>query len=258
HRVGCLVTEDTGGEEVISTLDVDVEITDVFSLTVDEVGQLSMLEPYGNGNPKPVFSLTGAVITCMADVGGGRHLKMRVCRDGRTLDAIFFSTTRVQSGMQVGDRVDLAFYPQINEYRDTRAVQLHLVDIRRSEVSEHESEERLYQRFCQGHTLPRKVAGYMIPQRDEFKALWRYLSGNGGVTEDTPESLARNIAQDGERSVSVTRTMICLQVLEECGLVHMERREGHVKIRTHATKGEKMDLEQTSLMRRLRKMAGQL
>lgn len=257
-RMERLVTEDTGGEESISTLEVDVNITDVFGVTVDEVGQLSMLEPYGNGNPKPVFSLMGADITFLADVGGGRHLKMRVCLDGRTLDAIFFSTTRAQSGMQVGDRVDLAFYPQINEYRGARTVQLHLVDIRRSQVSEHESEERLYQRFCQGHMLPQKAAGYIIPQREEFKALWRYLSGSGGVAEDTPESLAQSIAQDGKLRVSVTRTMICLGVLEECGLVHMEHREGRIKIQSLATKGEKMDLEQTTLMRRLRKMAGQL
>ena len=28
-----------------------------------------MLEPYGAGNPKPVFSLSGVTITCMSDVG---------------------------------------------------------------------------------------------------------------------------------------------------------------------------------------------
>lgn len=257
RRIASLVTEDTGGEEIISTLEVDVEIKDIFGLTAEEVGKLTMLEPYGNGNPKPVFSLMGAVITCMADVGGGRHLKLRVCRDGKTLDAIFFSTTRVQSGLQAGARVDLAFYPQINEYRGNRTVQLHLVDIRPSAFCEHESEEQLYRRFCEGHTLPKKVAGYMIPRREDFKALWRYLSVSGGVAEDSPESLAQSIAQDGGLMLSVTRTMICLEVLEECGLVHMERRDGRLRIQSRATKGEKMDLEQTTLMRRLRKMAGQ-
>jgi single-stranded-DNA-specific exonuclease len=159
--------------------------------------------------------------------------------------------------MQVGNRVDLAFYPQINEYRGNRTVQLHLVDIRSSQFTVSESEEQMYQRFCQGQTLPKKVAGYMIPKREEFKALWRYLSGSGGVAEDSPESLAQYVAQDGGLPVSVTRTMICLDVLKECGLVHMERREGRVRIQSRATKGEKMDLEQTALMRRLRKMAGQ-
>jgi len=257
ERIAQLVSEDTGGEEIVSTLDVDVEVSDVFCLTVDEVSSLSMLEPYGNGNPKPVFALMGVTITCMADVGGGRHLKLRVCRDGRTLDVIFFSTTRSQTGMQVGDRVDLAFYPQVNEHRGSRNVQLHLVDLRPSEVSEQEEERAIYERFCQGHTLPKKVAGYMIPEREEFKALWRYLTKCGGTTEESPESLARNAAQEGARRSSVTRTMICLEVLEECGLIHSEQQNGKLRIHSRARAGVKMDLEQTSLMRRLRKMAGQ-
>ena len=87
------------------------------SLTVEEVEGLSMLEPYGAGNPKPVFSLSGVTVTCMSDVGGGRHLKMRASRDGRTVDMIFFSMTRAKSGLNVGDRADVAFYPQINDYR---------------------------------------------------------------------------------------------------------------------------------------------
>jgi hypothetical protein len=145
----------------------------------------------------------------------------------------------------------------VNEHRGSRNVQLHLVDLRPSEVSEQEEERAIYERFCQGHTLPKKVAGYMIPEREEFKALWRYLTKCGGTTEESPESLARNAAQEGARRSSVTRTMICLEVLEECGLIHSEQQNGKLRIHSRARAGVKMDLEQTSLMRRLRKMAGQ-
>ena len=126
------VRADTGGEEMVSTLQVDGEIESTGVLTVEEVEALSLLEPYGSGNAKPVFSLSGVTVTCMSDVGGGRHLKMRASRDGRTVDMIFFSVTRAQSGLAVGDRADVAFYPQINEYRGSRTVQLHLVDLRPS------------------------------------------------------------------------------------------------------------------------------
>ncbi len=93
-----IVRQDTGGEEMVSTLQIDGEIENTALLTVEEVEALSMLEPYGAGNPKPVFSLSGVTITCMSDVGGGRHLKMRASRDGRTVDMIFFSVTRAKSG----------------------------------------------------------------------------------------------------------------------------------------------------------------
>lgn len=119
-----------GAEANVSTLKIDGEIENTAVLTVEEVEALSMLEPYGAGNPKPIFSLSGVTVTCMTDVGGGRHLKMRASRDGRTVDMIFFSVTRAKSGLAVGDKADVAFYPQINEYRGSRTVQLHLVDLR--------------------------------------------------------------------------------------------------------------------------------
>jgi len=257
ERLLGLIKEDTGGEEFVSTLTVDVEVKNIQNLAVEDVAKLSLLEPYGNGNPKPVFSLLGVTITTMADVGSGRHLKMRICREGKTQDAIFFSTTRMQSGMQVGDVIDLAFYPQINEFRGVRSVQLHGVDLRLVGPRSADREAQNYARFCQGQALPQKDLGEMIPQREEFTSLWRYLTSCGGVAEESAESMAQNAARLSKLPPSVTRTRICLDVLEECGLVHLEQRGARLRVRSRARTGAKMDLEQTNLMRRLRKMAGQ-
>lgn len=149
-RMREIVRTDMGGEELVSTLQIDGEIPNTALLTVEEVEGLSMLEPYGAGNPKPVFSLSGVTVTCMSDVGGGRHLKMRASRDGRTVDMIFFSMTRAKSGLNVGDRADVAFYPQINDYRGSRTVQLHLVDLRPSYTAQQVSEQALYRKFARG------------------------------------------------------------------------------------------------------------
>ncbi|MFR2157508.1 MAG: DHHA1 domain-containing protein [Evtepia gabavorous] len=58
-RMEEIVRQDTGGEEMVSTLQIDGEIENTALLTVEEVEALSMLEPYGAGNPKPVFSCRG-------------------------------------------------------------------------------------------------------------------------------------------------------------------------------------------------------
>ena len=44
----------TGGEEMVSALDIDGELDDVGLLTLEGVEGLELLEPYGAGNPKPV------------------------------------------------------------------------------------------------------------------------------------------------------------------------------------------------------------
>ena len=250
-RMEALVRENTRGEEMVSTLQIDGEIESTALLTVDEVEALSMLEPYGAGNPKPVFSLSGVTVTCLTDVGGGRHLKMRASRDGRTVDMIFFSVTSRQSGLLVGDRADVAFYPQINEYRGSRTVQLHLVDLRPAWSARCEEERDLYRRFRAGQPLSPDEAMEMLPGREAFEDLWRYVAARQGQVTDDPVRLARRVARAGEESV--LRTLVCLDALEELGLLTVERLTGErlrVTLKKRRGKG-KAALSQAPVMQKL-------
>lgn len=256
-RMQTIVRETTGGERMVSTLHIDGEIEDTGILTVEQVEALSMLEPYGAGNPKPVFSLSGVTVTCMSDVGGGRHLKMRASRDGRTVDMIFFSVTRSRSGLAVGDKADVAFYPQINEYRGSRTVQLHLVDLRPSDSPKFQADRDLYERFCRGETITPKEARAMIPQRDEFAGLWRYLSFRNGETVDTPARLARKVAHEADLWESPLRTLICLDVMEQLDLLKVSQEAGgalRVKLRKHRGKG-KVNLYEAPIIQKLQAIA---
>lgn len=257
ERMQEIVRTNTGGEEMVSTLQIDGEIENASILTVEEVEALSMLEPYGAGNPKPVFSLSGVTVTCLSDVGGGRHLKMRASRDGRTVDMIFFSVTRAQSGLSVGDKADVAFYPQINEYRGSRTVQLHLVDLRPSYSTKQLSEQELYRRFCRGERITPWEARSMIPRRDEFAAVWRYLARRNGEVADTPIRLARKVAHEEDLWESTLRTMICLDVLEQFGLIKVWQEENHIiRVRLQKRKERgKVALFQAPIIQRLQAIA---
>ena len=256
-RMEAVVRENTGGEEMVSTLQIDGEIESTALLTVEEVEALSMLEPYGAGNPKPVFSLSGVTVTCLSDVGGGRHLKMRASRDGRTVDMIFFSVTRSQSGLAVGDRADVAFYPQINEYRGSRTVQLHLVDLRPAWPAQCRQERDLYRRFRAGGTLTPAEAEEMLPQRNAFADLWRYVASRNGQVTDDPVRLARRVAREGDGEESVLRTLICLDALEELDLLTVEKLPGDsLRIVLKKTRGRsKAALNQAPVMKRLHAIA---
>ncbi|MGN0969465.1 MAG: single-stranded-DNA-specific exonuclease RecJ, partial [Evtepia sp.] len=257
-RMETIVRENTGGETMVSTLQIDGEIEDTSILTVEEVEALSTLEPYGAGNPKPVFSLSGVTITCMADVGGGRHLKMRASRDGRTVDMIFFSVTRAKSGLSVGDRADVAFYPQINEYRGSRTVQLHLVDLRPSLSTKQQGELALYERFRRGERITPHQARTMIPRRDEFAGVWRYLACRNGEITDTPAHLARKVSHESDLWESPLRTMICLDVMEQLGLLKIWRQEDTetIRVRLQKRRGKgKVNLYEAPIIQKLQAIA---
>lgn len=118
--------------ECQSALEIDCEIPPRL-LTLENVAALDELEPCGVGCPRPVLALRGFRVEELTEVGGGKHLRLRLTSGRHSWVAIFFSTTARLAAVSVGDRVDIAFTPQINEYRGQRMVQLNLVDIRPDE-----------------------------------------------------------------------------------------------------------------------------
>ena len=246
----------TGGEEMVSVLDVDGELERAELLTLEGVEGLDLLEPYGAGNPKPVFSLSGCLVSALSEVGGGRHLKLKLAAGGRSFDAIFFSATAAEAGIEAGDRVDVAFTPQINEYRGWRSVQLQLCDLRPA-LTRAQAERALYEKFRRGEPLTRREAAALLPSREEFVVLWRYLKGHAGQTplEATAPRLARSVARSAGRRETVMRTLVCLEVFDERGLIRLERATDHLHIALNPVE-RKVNLDESAILRRLREMLG--
>ena len=246
----------TGGKEMVAALDIDAEVEELDLLTLEEVEGLDLLEPCGAGNPKPVFSLSGCMVTALSEVGGGRHLKLKLSAGGRSLDAIFFSTTAAEAGVAVGERVDAAFTPQVNEYRGWRSVQLQLCDLRPA-LTRAQAERALYEKFRRGESLTPAEAAALLPSREEFVVLWRYLQGHARPhpLEETAHRLARNIARSAGKRETLMRTLVCLEVFDERGLIQLEHTTDHLHIALCPVEG-KVDLEASWILRRLREMGG--
>ena len=224
-------------------------------LTVQNVSALDRLEPFGAGFSRPQFYMDDLRVEQLTEVGGGKHLRLRLSRDGELLSGIFFSTTACQAGIAQGDMVEAAFIPQVNEFRGTRSVQLNLVDIRPCSAWRQamDRDRAVYSRYCKG-TLTCGEAVTLIPPRQEFAAVWRYLSANArdGMLTDDPELLARKIARSADLPCSFVRTRVCLDVLEERGLIHLEAGSRTVSIRLTPGPG-KVDLQRSAILIRLRK-----
>ena len=95
----------------MSCLEVDAAISNPADVTLEQVDQLAQLEPYGAGNPRPVFALLGATVDSVQAVGQGKHLKLRLSKGPCRFDAIFFSmTAEAAAQLEPGCRVDAAFY----------------------------------------------------------------------------------------------------------------------------------------------------
>ncbi|MBQ9973402.1 MAG: single-stranded-DNA-specific exonuclease RecJ [Oscillospiraceae bacterium] len=241
------------GQGIRSELEVDVMVDDPGIMDNRGVELLERMEPYGAGNPRPVLALSGARVMSRALVGSGRHLKMKLDKQGYTLAAIFFSAGDWLP--EVGSRVDVAFYPQINEYRGARSVQLHLVDMRPS-PSRTQMERDAYEAYRAGAAMTAEQARCLIPVREEFVALWRYLGRQPGELEATPAQIARALARNGAAREDPAHIMVCLDVMRERGLIFMEQQGDKVRV-TINPDSSKVDLEQSDILIRLHRAAEQ-
>ena len=236
-----------GGEAPVSVLDVDVAITHPSAVTLEELEALSALEPYGSGNARPVFCLLGATLLRTQNVGQNRHLKLRLGKGSAQFDGIFFSTVAEDCGCKAGDRVDAAFYLQVNEFRGSRTVQLQMVDLRPSLCASGREQESLTlaDRCTARQPMPVRDARRLLPTRDQFAAAWRFLERtvpDGGLTTGYLP-LLRALAAELGKTEPFPRAALCLSVFAERGLLTLERQGDDVTLRLR--RGQKVVLGQS-------------
>jgi single-stranded-DNA-specific exonuclease len=122
--------EVTAGElsedDLVPELLLDGELTPA-DISIGLVDEIASLQPFGMGNPEPIFLLKGVHVV-ETRILKGEHLKMRISADGKLLDAIAFG----MAGRQLPDRIDLAVSLQINEWNGRNTLQLRVKDMRPS------------------------------------------------------------------------------------------------------------------------------
>ena len=215
-------------------------------LTLSGIDSLSVLEPCGNGCPKPVLMMKNLTVDRINPVGGGRHMRLRL-RSGRyLLNAIYFSATAESASIRLGDVVDVAFNPQVNEFRGERNVQMNVIDIRPSCTAEASPEMSGYHALHR-QQLTAELADMLLPDRATLALVWRYLSAGGGTVTESPMCLCRKIVRWSGEALELGQLLTCLDIFSDVGLLETHRLHKNLTIRL--TPGdEKADLTRSRTM----------
>ena len=230
-----------------TVLDVDCAVSPEL-LTLHNVDSLQMLEPCGNGCPKPVLMMKNLTIDRISMVGGGRHMRLRLCSGHTYLNAIYFSANPQTVSIQPGDLVDVAFTPQVNEFRGTRTVQMNVIDIRPSCNAECLPDAAPYRDMQRGNLTPGEAAA-LLPDRKMLALVWRYLDAANPVQE-SPMCLCRKIVRWSRQPLNLGQMLTCLDIFRDVGLLTVQRQHKYVSIRLTPGEG-KADLSRSQTMQRL-------
>jgi single-stranded-DNA-specific exonuclease len=114
-------------EDLLPEIRIDAELTPG-DISLDTAEQVASLEPFGSGNPRPVFLLRGVKVM-EKTVLKGRHLRLTVAFEGLRFEAIGFSMV---GRIPDEELLDLAFSLDVHTWKGRSSVRLRLKDAKKS------------------------------------------------------------------------------------------------------------------------------
>jgi single-stranded-DNA-specific exonuclease len=109
------------------TYDGELDLGDV---QAELIRVLDQFEPFGEGNPRPLFCTRRVLITAVGVMGTeGRHLRMTVAAGGAFLKCVGFGMGSRLGELRVGGTVDLLYHVNMNKWNGREEPQAMLVDV---------------------------------------------------------------------------------------------------------------------------------
>lgn len=131
-----IIDEMLNGEKLNPSIDIDLEL-DVKDIDISLVDEINKLEPFGMANPSPTFALKNLVLKQKKLMGSTKdHLKLIIDTPNGQKDCVWWS--RGDIPLIAGDRLDIAFAPQLNTFNGAVDIQLIIKDIHSEALKEEE------------------------------------------------------------------------------------------------------------------------
>lgn len=189
------------------------------ALSVSMAQSLTQLEPFGNGNPQPVFGLFNMELSNVTPVGGGGHLRLTLEKNGAVITAMRFNTKPEELPYHIGDKIDLAVQLEAREFRGQPSLTVIVRDMKFAAFDTEKNIASLasFEKWQRGEVLSAEDKNRLYPDRACLAAIYRALrTVNGKETGQV-----RFVSQFG-KDMTLGLFKTALLVFEERGLVHSE------------------------------------
>ena len=189
------------------------------ALSVSMAQSLTQLEPFGNGNPQPVFGLFNMELSNVTPVGGGGHLRLTLEKNGAVITAMRFNTKPEELPYHIGDKIDLAVQLEAREFRGQPSLTVIVRDMKFAAFDTDKNIASLasFEKWQRGEVLSAEDKNRLYPDRACLAAIYRALRTVNGKETDQ----VRFVSQFG-KDMTLGLFKTALLVFEERGLVHSE------------------------------------
>ena len=213
-------------EDYVPKVTVEFEMPP-HEVTFQMIEELSLLEPYGMGNPKPTFGCRSLRGTGAQTMGAqGQHLKFQAGTADQPVTALYWNHSSLAPIVNA-EELDMVYTPDINEWNGRRSLQ------------------------CYVESLAPAASGQQFPERELLASIYRFLMGvqkQQGKIPYSAEELAASFRAGGEQ-VSLYTFQKALRIFQELGLLHQDLEEAGYYL---PPVDGKMELEASPTFRRHR------
>lgn len=240
-------------EDLYFRIEADMEVQ-MSNLTMKLAKEITRLEPFGTMNSVPLFMMKKAKIIKAFLIGGGRHTKLILEKDGKTVNAVLFNRSYLKLGLKEGDFADLLFNLDINEYQNVESLQMIIQDIKLSEdyISYFENENKIYLDLCTGAKYSEDDG--ILPDRDDFVTVYsvlrkEYRSGNDMMNE---KEMFHKIESFSQKPIRLVKLKFILQILNELKICTVDEVcEGVYQYDIYFN-AEKTSIEKSGILKKLK------
>ena len=189
------------------------------ALSVSMAQSLTQLEPFGNGNPQPVFGLFNMELSNVTPVGGGGHLRLTLEKNGAVITAMRFNTKPEELPYHIGDKIDIAVQLEAREFRGQPSLTVIVRDMKFATFDTEKNITSLasFEKWQRGEVLSAEDKNRLYPDRACLAAIYRALRTVNGKETDQ----VRFVSQFG-KDMTLGLFKTALLIFEERGLVHSE------------------------------------
>ncbi len=187
------------------------------SISIDMLSSLSLLEPFGAGNPQPCFGLFGVRIDEISSLSEGKHIRMVVSKGGARTGVVFFGMPEKRFPFDKGDTVDLAVNLDKNIYNGETRVSVIVRGIRPSLTDEEKvlSSISLFEKFLRKERLSPQEAEKLLPDRQLEVGVFKSIKAKP-LKDKYCEMLCVRLGDDGENLAKIT---VVVETMLEMGIL---------------------------------------
>ncbi|MBQ8817542.1 MAG: single-stranded-DNA-specific exonuclease RecJ [Clostridia bacterium] len=235
------------------SVEADCEL-EANEINMELANEILRLEPFGIGNASPQFILKNAYVKKITYIGGGKHSKLLLEKDGVIHTAMYFGVGEGELSCTEGDTVDVLFNIDINDYKNLRSVQLiihdiHVVDSLKDRYSKYRAR---YEEIRSGGSY--LFEEQIVPAREDFAKVYTALRREfrAGVSVLESDAILKMVNTASAEEINYIKLKFILEILNELQICEVEELDTDIYRFNIFFNAKKTNIEKSSILKKIK------